>query len=365
MLASAMRQPTADELSLTVVARYLAKRGFSEAHAALLAAGPVGDHAAPDLDWLVSSWQAGERANELARAELADESIALTVRCTAKLPSAVTTTLSTIHAGNILVVQPYRLVRRIFDTALADYREDTIDCILTAATDRTLKLTSLATFEVEEIFEPVQSPMIAIAVDPTSPRYVYSAAMDGSIAVTDAYERVTVAKLRPHTKHVVGLAASASGRFVASASADGTVVVFVRSAPGRIEAAVTIKLASPPSALVFLPDESQLIVSRRLSCHLHAYDLPAAGAPMPDDLNLTRFNLNANEDSHVSFSPVALSIHPLGRHLALQTDTSLARIMLVPLPLRPASVAAPLVLYTQAEQGDYSTPRALTRRCRR
>ena len=182
--------------------------------------------------------------------------------------------------------------------------------------------------------------------------------MSGEIVVTDVSERTTVCKLKPHLKHVVALAVSASGRFVASASADGTGVIYTRSAPGQIVPAVTIKSSSPPSALAFLPDESQLIVSRRLSCHLHAYDLPKLGEPMPDELNLTRYNLNANEDSHVSFSPVALSIHPLGRHLALQTDTTLARIMLVPFPLRPASVAAPLVLYTLAEQGDYSTPRA-------
>ena len=118
-----MRQPTTDDLALAIVARYLAKRGFGDARAALVAeAGPIGDHAGPDLDWLVSSWQASEHANALARAALVDDSTALNVRCTVKLPSAVTTTLSTIHAGNILVVLPYTLHRRRFDTSIADYR---------------------------------------------------------------------------------------------------------------------------------------------------------------------------------------------------------------------------------------------------
>ena len=52
---------------------------------------------------------------------------------------------------------------------------------------------------------------------------------------------------------------------------------------------------------------------------------------------------------------MSMQLHPSGHYISLQTDTTLARILLLPLPLQSSS---PLItLYTNAEQSEFSNPR--------
>jgi WD40 repeat protein len=52
--------------------------------------------------------------------------------------------------------------------------------LVTTAADKTLKLTSLATGEVEDIFEPHQAAIICVAPHPTEPRLLLTGSMDGT-----------------------------------------------------------------------------------------------------------------------------------------------------------------------------------------
>jgi len=127
-------------------------------------------------------------------------------------------------------------------------------------------------------------------------------------------------------------------------SADNTVALHEavstpKSDPPRYELRQTLRFASAPQALVFLPDESQLVVSRRPDNNLHVFPLPRAAEPLPANFQADLVNLNEPQRrphlfQHVrvlraslpnAASSMAMSMHPLGKHLCLQTDTALAR----------------------------------------
>lgn len=93
---------------------------------------------------------------------------------------------------------------------------------------------------------------------------------------------------------------------------------------------------SNPEACTFLPGSTHLAFTRRDDNHLYYVSLPPHASdetvsyPEGSAFNITKYNLNENQDSHVSFCVLSMAIHPSRQAISLQTDTAICRIILLP-----------------------------------
>ncbi|PWN43411.1 WD40 repeat-like protein [Ceraceosorus guamensis] len=255
------------------------------------------------------------------------------------------------------------------------------------------------------------SAVLCTAQNPRDERELVSAGMDGRVIIWDLLSRQSVQALRHHTKFVVRVAHSLCGRYLASASYDRTIRIYKRdfTIPQRQEVARvldeddselvpfnpdyqlvhTIETRTNPEALLFVsaslsptisPSSSAaenesvaqtkteakrgwLAYTAREDCCLYFCALPIGGnvssqseqrAATPD-FEVVRFNTNANQhDFHVSYSLLALSLHPLGTHISIQTSAAqsetISRILLLPL----LSSERTSTLYTSAPSSPLS-----------
>lgn len=163
-----------------------------------------------------------------------------------KLPRTTVRTLSDIHAGNILTVRFLRVPRRAFNTSSAEcvkslslpskirpdfqflpdrYETTFADVLLTTSADRTLKLTSLETGEVEDIFDHHKAAVLCVAPHPIEPRLVATSSMDGTATIVDLVKREVIQTFK-HAKFVNRVVFSPDGKWLATASYDKTIALY-------------------------------------------------------------------------------------------------------------------------------------------
>ncbi|KAI9193476.1 WD40-repeat-containing domain protein [Polychytrium aggregatum] len=325
--------------------------------------------------------------------------------------------LESIHKSNILVSKLVDLPRRLFAAQgpsgnLGDEpSESTVRVVVTASTDKIVKISDTQTGAVLWSFEYPKGSVLDVELDCDEPGWlerrddagadadgsdksrstsVYRlvlAGMDGLVHIVDIATRTIVQTLEPHSKYVtaVKVVESKGEFFVVTGSHDKTVKIYRRTGAGaspgasecnkmqqqqqqqhyrqslyslvhsvEFQGAVECMCLVPPeqeeppapqdsletaqathSVAACQDEETQQHHRRRLGCwsiavgcrddnYLHYIDLDSSTG-----FRQHRYNLNANGDDWVSFSPMCLALSPSGRHLACYTDTASGRILVL------------------------------------
>ncbi|KAM0789352.1 hypothetical protein ACM66B_000183 [Microbotryomycetes sp. NB124-2] len=322
----------------------------------------------PDLQQLVQEW---------FTSRIAKLSIEPTPQLDAELinlepfkvwPAKVRTAVK--DTANVLSVRPVVLPRRQWDSASQRFRNEYIECLMTASVDKSVKLYRRADgFELLETFD-FATPVLCTACHPRHNRFFCAATMDGTVAIIDLVTRERVFQVRDHQKYVVRVAWSPDGRWLATLGYDKQVVLYevtekripvaqdeedddeLANAPRlEIEKRKTVQTKSNPEACIFLPDSAYFLWTTRDDNMLHELALPTGGIG-EQEWRETKFNLNENQQDHwVSFSILHMTLHPHLPVLALQTSTDNSRILLYPFH----SSRRILTVYTTASQSDYTT----------
>jgi WD40 repeat protein len=176
------------------------------------------------------------------------------------------------------------------------------------------QFTSIANYDVVDMFTPSTAPILSVSFHPLQPRIMLTGSMDGTAILTDLLSRQVIQAFKDHSKYVVRTAFSPDGRFLATCSYDKSINVystnssFSTTEDHREDAPVEVpkiqykkdfskKTSTNPETIVFHPSSSHLIYSCRDDNYLRYVDLNS-----DTDYKVTSFNLNENQDNHVSFS---------------------------------------------------------------
>jgi WD40 repeat protein len=189
-------------------------------------------HDAPSMEELLELWLA-------RRKSLSTLSVPKTVDL--DIPKHSTVTLYS-HATNVLSLQHTIWKRKRFDTALADYVEESLPCLVSTAADRSIKLTHSGTGDVEEAIMPSSavsrgSVVLCVALHEN---LLACGSMDGSLHVIDLSTNQPVFAVKDHAKYVVRVGISDDGQWLASASYDKTIC-------GSFVSSAACLIASQPS----------------------------------------------------------------------------------------------------------------------
>lgn len=198
------------------------------------------DSAAPDLRALIEAWQSEQRAKQAAAdaarqrssGALPTSPLALVLRGPAQLPYRVVKTHRALHSSNMLSITLVALPERRFDTALARYATQWKHLICTTAADGRIVFAEASSGEMLECFEPSSqahgAAVLCVEQNPVYRRELVSSGIDSRIVVWDLLKRAPIQTLTHHNKHVVKVAFSTDGNWLASCAGDRTVRIYNR-----------------------------------------------------------------------------------------------------------------------------------------
>ena len=225
--------------------------------------------------------------------------------------------------------------------------------------DKTVKVTDTSSGETVNAI-PVPGPILSMDFSRAQPDWLLVGCMNGDVLLLDlTLTPPTLMKAHDHSKYVVAVEFAPDGASFASASHDGTVAIYTRTA------AAAAASASPPSS----PSSSQpapftlhhrleyrnsietltwlsstlLCLAPREDNYLHIIDAPTR-------VESSKINLNLTGDDHVSFSAMNIALSPDGSLLAIATDQHRLLVLL-------AGTAIQVRNYWGLQNDGYSTPR--------
>ncbi|KAI9013877.1 WD40-repeat-containing domain protein [Phycomyces nitens] len=178
------------------------------------------------------------------------------------------------------------------------------------------------------------APVLSIDTHPLHPNVMLTTSMDGTAALVDTLQPMDILDpegsgliqlFKNHSKYVTrGIFSPEHGKYIATASYDKYVCVYEADQDSTSAPTYTlIKKLGPfvgnAETICFLgPDV--LVIGVRDDNYLHYIHLP--------DFSREKYNMNANGDNWVSFSPVWLSPSPDRRFLLCSTDHESGRMIL-------------------------------------
>ena len=146
--------------------------------------------------------------------------------------------------------------------------------------------------------------------------WLLTAGMDGKHTVFDVGKRAVVQEWNTHKKYVVRAKWSADGCFFATASYDHSAALYKLGSGAADSLAQLVKqfhFEANVESLDFTPDSRTLILSVRDDNNLHYISL--------DTLQDRKVNMNANRDSHVSFTALHITGSLFdGKYVLISTD---------------------------------------------
>ncbi|KAI7866347.1 WD40-repeat-containing domain protein [Spinellus fusiger] len=210
--------------------------------------------------------------------------------------------------------------------------------IISSATDKSVTVskgrlgppstTTTTTTNTTVVYCHHTAPVLSIDIHPHHPNLVLTTSMDGTSVIinTDLPSLDTSSGIHQqfhhHQRYVVrGLFSPTTGAWIATASYDRTVCIYhTQDTQDTLPHYTLVHQWGPfkgnVEALCFLSDTVVVAGIRDDHC-LHALALASLSQP---DITVTKYNLNANGDDWVSFSPVWLPSH--GRLLLLTPHAS-------------------------------------------
>lgn len=302
------------DLVVRYVYQYLEENGFR------VAAMALNDAVEEDLTDAVTALSSGMLLSTLdqyvdfksqkPQKEEEENTEDLAVKGDGRFCSELCTALTDLHAGNII------------SSVL------TKDALLvTGSADRTIKVTQvngLPEFalvpEAGKALTHHTGPVLALAVHPSLPHIVLSADMVGRISLFNAKTGAVLQDWTVHKKYVVRVKWSPCGKYFASAGYDKTCVLFGLDGSSDLSASSdavptfkeinTFHFRGCVESIVFT--DKELAIGSREDHLIHLVNL--------NSLERREINMNALGDTHISFTPMDLSVSPNGRYLLVSTD---------------------------------------------
>jgi len=222
-------------------------------------------------------------------------------------PTILENTLKNIHEGNILFVTVHTL--------------GCMKMVVTGSGDKTVKFTDLSTGDVVKCIQPHRAGVLSVDFHPQKSNWMLTTSMDMTATITDINTDAVVQKFSDHSKFVVRGIFSPDGQWLATASYDRTLCIYAWKEDSGYQLAKKFgPLVGNVESICFLPDSLTLVAGIRDDNYLHYISLT--------DFSDTRYNMNANGDDWVSFTPMWLSVSPNGKYLLVSTDDSNGRVIL-------------------------------------
>ncbi|KAJ3361157.1 hypothetical protein GGF32_007712 [Allomyces javanicus] len=298
----------------------------------------------PPLVAVVEAWRDAQVADAVARAAVANDDAEMA--SINRAPTDLSLTLlapprevATFHAHHLQNV----LVARLLSVPSIDAHQHVL---VTAAADRTLRVTRLDPTDIAQVVETGSSPVgtLGSVLDlvqlPALPHMVAVAGMDGSVALVDlrlvlASDPDAVARAprrKPHAKLCSVVAVSRDGRFVVSGAADRRVIVTEVNPASGTWAQSDVKETewSVPGAvesLTVLPDGRTVLIAARNAADLWFGVVPDGGV-QSGTLYARALNADPN-DTHVSWTPMHLAVSPSGMYVLAATSAASGRVVLL------------------------------------
>ncbi|CAO0797656.1 unnamed protein product [Mucor circinelloides] len=240
--------------------------------------------------------------------------------------SSMVSDFSDIHYTNILAVAI----------------EPQTHALATSSIDKTVKISTVLCNGNADIsqrsYRHHQAPVLSIDFHPTLPNLMLTTSMDGTSVLVDTsfeadfgedLEKAGIHQVfKNHQKYVVrGLFSPDTGKYIATASYDRTVCVYVvdeseGSAP--LPRYKLLKQLGPfigNAETICFVNDSTLVVGVRDDNYLHYINLE-------NNMQQERINMNATGDDWVSFSPICISVSSDGSQLLCTTDHKSGRTIL-------------------------------------
>ncbi|KAG5463098.1 MAG: WD40-repeat-containing domain protein [Olpidium bornovanus] len=273
-------------------------------------------------------------------------------------PRKAGTAFEDIHNTNVIIVRTHELEfpATFLDRGGAGGEEAqgeeegkrTRRVVVSAAADRTVKLSAAEDGEVLSICDHHRGPVLCLDFHPEHARLMATGSMDSSVALVDAATGRVMQRMRDHTKYVSRLAFTpGAAEHLVTGSYDGTLVVYRRVASfapagedlvernwaDAAEAGIVpagwpayrmahrFKFKGRIDALAVLPrSPNTVVVGVRDDNYLHYINL--------DALEDVKVNMNVNDDDWVSFSAVDISPSPSGEYVLVTTSAPTGRLIL-------------------------------------
>jgi WD40 repeat protein len=229
----------------------------------------------------------------------------------------------------------------------------TIRTIVSASSDRTVKITCMNTALTLATLDHQKGPVLALDQHPTMPHILLTAGMDGQHHLVNVMTGKSVQSWSDHQKYIVRASFSqhadshsAAGDWIVTASYDHTVRIYRRrndaqGTQGSDDTQDELLSYCPVKTLYFRGaveamcitvhnQSNTLVIGTRQDTHLHYITLT-------DDFPHVRSSLNHNGDDWVSFTPMCISPSPSGNHVVVTTDSVSGLVLLCRVPTPPPS----------------------------
>jgi len=139
-----------------------------------------------------------------------------------------------------------------------------------------------------------------------------SSSMDGTASLIDLATKNVLQRFLEHKKYVVCAGWHPSGEFFATGSYDHTVCLYKRSNATDFTLCKQFLFSSNVESIHFTLDGKLLLIAAREDNYVHCVNM--------DTLAEWKFNMNANQDDHVSFSALHLCSDNASKYLVVATD---------------------------------------------
>lgn len=204
--------------------------------------------------------------------------------------------------------------------------------VATSSTDKSVKLTNLKNRNIERTYRHHQAPVLSIDFHPTMPHLMLTTSMDGTSVLVDTRVHADGSgdptagvhqRFKDHQKYVVRGVFSKDGQYIATASYDHSVCIYAQQRGEEERYELVRKLDNfigNVETICFL-SEHTLVAGVTGDNYLHYIDID-------NDFARERYNMNANADDWVSFSPLWISPSPDGKYLLCSTSHQSGRTIL-------------------------------------
>ncbi|EGG18376.1 hypothetical protein DFA_03870 [Cavenderia fasciculata] len=234
-----------------------------------------------------------------------DDDLKFAADSTVSYPHTLEKDLTHVHSQNILALR------------FAAIQESTL--LVSASTDKTIKVIDAATYEVLNTFVDLAlAPFISLDFNPIHPNLLLASSVDGSTVLleisNDGKDGKVLQQFKNHVKYVVRARWSPCGTKFATCSYDKTLCLYTLSNQDQWQFNMikSFEFQFNLESLIFTPDSKKVITACRETNYLQYIDT--------EDFSIEKYNMNSNGDDHVSFSAMEFSITPNQKYLLVSTD---------------------------------------------